>query len=120
MKNISTNSGSNKIKDNSNNNKQIPKKKHESNNLYRSKETKNKHIETFIDTIEKQLFEKNIKRIPINVAYKERKALAELKSMGNAIIRIQNKGSRFDLIRNQYYEKKVEHQIARSSFKELP
>ena len=40
--------------------------------------------------------------------------------MENAIIRIQNKGSRFDLIRNQYYEKKVEHQIARSSFKEPP
>ena len=68
------------------------------NNLYRSKETKNKYIETFIDTIQKQLFEKNIKRVPINVTYKERKALAELKSMENAIIRIQNKGSRFDLI----------------------
>ena len=48
---------------NSNNkDEQVLKKKYKSNNFYRSKETKNKPLETFIDTIEKQLLEpKNIK-----------------------------------------------------------
>ena len=62
------------MKDNSNNNEQVPKKKHKSKNLYRSKETKNKYLETFIDTTEKQLFEpKNIKRVCSNVTYTEKK-----------------------------------------------
>ena len=51
--NVNTNNSSNNVKDNSYNNEQVPKKKHKSNNLYRPKETKNKHLETFIDTIEK-------------------------------------------------------------------
>ena len=119
--NITTNFISNNTRDNSNNNEQVPKKKYKTNNLYRSKETKNQHLETFTDTIEKQLFEpKNIKRVRSNVIYEERKASAELKSMENTVFRIQDKGSRFLLLTNEDYKNKVEHQIARSSFKELP
>ena len=119
--NITTNNRSNNTRDKSNNNEQVPRKKYKTNNLYGSKETKNKHLETFIDTIEKQLFEpKNIKRVRSNLTYEERKALAELKSMENTVVRIQDKGSRFALLTNEDYENKVEHQIARSSFKELP
>ena len=40
--------------------------------------------------------------------------------MENGVVRIQDKGSRFVLLTNEDYENKVEHQIARSSFKELP
>ena len=53
--NVNTNNSSNNIKDNSNNNEKALKKTHKSNKLYRSKETK--HLEGFIDTIEKQLLE---------------------------------------------------------------
>ena len=63
-RNINTNNSSSNSnnKDNSNNNEQVLKKKYKSNNFYRSKEPKNKPLETFIDTIEKQLLEpKNIK-----------------------------------------------------------
>ena len=60
--NINNSSSNSNNKDNSNNNEQVLKKKYKSNNFYRSKETKNKPLETFIDTIEKQLLEpKNIK-----------------------------------------------------------
>ena len=119
-RNITTNNSSNNTRDNSNNNEQVPKKKKKTNNLNRPKETKNKHLETFINTIEKQLFEpKNIKRVRSNLAYEERKALAELKSMENTVVRIQDKESRFVLFANEDYENKVEHQIAKSSFKEL-
>ena len=119
-RNITTNNSSNNTRDNSNNNEQVPKKKKKTNNLNRPKETKNKHLETFINTIEKQLFEpKNIKRVRSNLAYEERKALAELKSMENTVVRIQDKESRFVLFTNEDYENKVEHQIAKSSFKEL-
>ena len=118
--NITTNNSSNSTRDNSNNNEQVPKKKYKTNNLYRSRETKNKHLETFIDTIEKQLFEpKNIKRVRSNLTYEERKALAELKPMENTVVRVQDKGSRFALLTNEDNENKVEHQLARSSFKEL-
>ena len=83
--NITTNNSSNSTRDNSNNNEQVSKKKYKTNNLYRSRETKNKHLETFTDAIEKQLFEpKNIKRVRSNLTYEERKALAELKSMQNS------------------------------------
>ena len=61
----------------------------------------------------------NIKRVRSNLAYEERKALAELKSMENTVVRIQDKESRFVLFINEDYENKVEHQIAKSSFKEL-
>ena len=95
--------------------------KHESNNLYIFKATKYKHLKTFIDTIEKQLFEpKNIKCVHSNLTYKERKALAKLKSMENTVVRIQDERSRFVLITNEDYKKEVEHQVARSYFKELP
>ena len=40
--------------------------------------------------------------------------------MENTVVRIQDKGSRFVLLTNEDYENIVEHQIARSSFKELP
>ena len=109
--NITTSNRSNNTRDNSNNNEQIPKKKYKTNNLYRSKDIKNKHLETFIDTIEKQIFEpKNIKRVRRNLTYEERKALAELKSMENTVV----KGSRFVVLTNEDYESKVEHQIGRS------
>ena len=118
---ITTYNSSNSTRDDSNINEQVPKKKYKTNNLYRSRETKNKHLKTFIDTTEKQLFEpKNIKRVRRNLTYEERKALAELKSMENTVVRIQDKGSRFVLLTNEDYENIVEHQIARSSFKELP
>ena len=42
--NITTNNISINTTDNSNNNEQVPKKKYKTNNLYRSKETKNQHL----------------------------------------------------------------------------
>ena len=63
-----TNNSSNNTKNNSKNNEQVPKGKLKSNNIYRSKETKNEHRETLIDTAEEQLFEaKNIKRFRSNL-----------------------------------------------------
>ena len=40
--------------------------------------------------------------------------------MENTVVTILYKGSRFVLLKNKDYENKVQHQIARSSFKELP
>ena len=39
--------------------------------------------------------------------------------MENTVVRVQDKGSRFALLTNEDNENKVEHQLARSSFKEL-
>ena len=99
--NVNTNNSNNNIKDNNDNNEPVPKKKHKSNNLYISKETKI-----------------NIKKGKESKAL-ERKALAELKSAKNTVVRIQNKGSRFVVLTNEDCEKKVAYQIARSSFKVL-
>ena len=64
--------------------------------------------------------QKNIKRVRSNLRHEEGKALADLKSMGSTVARIRDKGSRLALLTNEDSEKKVEHQIVRSSFKELP
>ena len=51
--------------------------------------------------MDKQLSEpKNIKRFRSNLTDEETKALAEIKSMGNTVVRIQNKGYRFVLLTN--------------------
>ena len=106
--NITTNNSSSNTRDNSSYNKQVTKKKYKTNDLYRSNDTKNKQLKTFITTIEKQLFEpKNMKRVPRNLRYEQRKALAELKSVENTVVRIKDKGSRFVQIPNKDYEDKV-------------
>ena len=40
--------------------------------------------------------------------------------MENTVARIQDEESRFVVLTNEDYENKIEHQIARSSFNELP
>ena len=106
--NITTNNSSSNTRDNSSYNKQVTKKKYKTNGLYRSNDTKNKQLKTFITTIEKQLFElKNMKRVPRNLRYEQRKASAELKSVENTVVRIKDKGSRFVLLPNKDYEDKV-------------
>ena len=50
----------------------------------------------------------------------QRKELAELKSMENTVARIQDEESRFVVLTNEDYENKIEHQIVRRSFNELP
>ena len=40
--------------------------------------------------------------------------------MENTVVRIKDKGSRFVLLTNEDFKKKVKHQVARSLFKGLP
>ena len=40
--------------------------------------------------------------------------------MENTVARIRDEESRFVVLTNEDYENKIEHQIARSSFNELP
>lgn len=44
----------------------------------------------------------------------------ELKSIEIAIVRIQNRGSRFVLVTNEDCEENIEYQIARNLFQEFP
>ena len=97
-------------------------KKSESNvvPLYRTKETKYKSLETFTENMEKELFNpKNVKIARSNLRKNEKKALKEIKSWGEKVVSIQDKGSRFVILENEVYEKKIQQQIDRSSFKEL-
>ena len=97
-------------------------KKPESNvaSLYRTRETKYKSLETFIENMEKELFNlKNIKIARSNLSKDEKKALKEIKSWNDKVIRVQNKGFRFFILENIVYEGKIQQQIERSYFKEL-
>ena len=55
-------------------------------------------------------------KIRNNLSTEERKSLQELRSLNHHTIRVQDKGSRFVLLSNEQYCKKVQHQINRSSF----
>ena len=88
--------------------------------LFRSKETKHKSLELFISSLEKDLFEpQNIRNPRNNMTTNEMKALKEIKSWKENVVRVQDKGSRFVVLSNQQYEDKIQFQIDRSSFKEL-
>ena len=88
--------------------------------LYRTRETKYKSLETFIENMEKELFNpKNVKIARSNLSKDEKKALKEIKSWDDKVGRVQDKGSRFVILENKVYEEKIQQQIDRSSFKEL-
>ena len=88
--------------------------------LYRTKETKYKSLETFIENMEKDLFDPgNVKITRSKLSKDEKKALKEIKSWDDRVVRVQDKGSRFVILENETYEERVQHQIDRSSFQEL-
>ena len=61
----------------------------------------------------------NAKIARSNLSKDEKKALKEIKSWDDRVVRVQDKGSRIVILENETYEEKVQHQIDRSSFKEL-
>ena len=88
--------------------------------LYNSKPTNNWSLELFIDNIEKDLFNStSLVSTRPNISKREQNALKEIKSWKDQTIRIQDKGSRFVILENRDYEKKIKYQIGRSSFEQL-
>ena len=70
--------------------------------------------------MEKDLFDPgNVKIAGSNLSKYEKKDLKEIKSWDDRVVRVQDKGSRLVILENKTYEEKVQHQIDRSSFKEL-
>ena len=70
--------------------------------------------------MEKELLNpKNVKIARSNLSTDEKKALKEIKSWDNKVVRVQDKGSRFVMLGNEVYEEKVQHQLDRSSFEGL-
>ena len=49
----------------------------------------------------------------------EKAALKDIRNWDKNVVRVQDKGSRFVVLDNDDYIKKVEHQINRSSFQRL-
>ena len=95
------------------------RKKSATSRLFCSKETKCKSLELFIEVMENDLFNtSNIRKPRNNLKKNEKLALKEIKSWDDKVIRIQDKGSRFAVLSNNDYERKVQHQIDRSSFSE--
>ena len=70
--------------------------------------------------MEKELFNpKNVKIARSNFSKDEKKALKEIKSWNDKVVREQDKGSTFAILENEQYEEKIQQQIDRNSFKEL-
>ena len=70
--------------------------------------------------MEKELFNpKKVKIARSNLIKDEKKALKEIKSWDDKVVRVQGKGSRFVILENEIHEEKIRQQIDRSSFKEL-
>ena len=88
--------------------------------VYCTRETKYKSLQTFIENMEKELFNsKNVKIARSNLSKDEKKALKEIKLWNNKVVRVQDKVSTFAIHENEVYEEKIQQQIDRSSFKEL-
>ena len=88
--------------------------------LYCSKETDNKSLETFIKKIEKVLFNpEHVKKSRHNLRKDEKAALKDIRNWDKNVVRVQDKGSRFEVLDNEDYVKKDEDQINRSSFQRL-
>ena len=83
-------------------------------------ESKYKSLETFLENMEKELLNpKNVKITRSNLNKDEKKALKEIKSWDDKVVRVQGKGPRFVILENEVYEEKIQQQVDRSSFKEL-
>ena len=77
-------------------------------------------MELFIENIEKDIFDTvAVRNIRPNILKGEKEALKEIKSWNNQIVRVQDKGSHFVILDNNYYEQKIQIQIDRSSFNRL-
>ena len=76
--------------------------------LYRTRETKYKSLETFIENMEKELFNpKNVKTARSNLSKDEKKALKQIKLWDDKVVRVQDKGYRFAILENEVYEEKI-------------
>ena len=74
----------------------------------------------FIEKIEKDLFNpENVKKVRHNLSKDEKAALKDIRYWDKNVVRVQDKGSRFVVLDNEDYIKKVEDQINRSSFHRL-
>ena len=67
------------------------------------------------------IFKKNVNtKVFHNITKKEREAVKKIKTWQNCCVRVQDKGSRFVVISNDKYCEKVNTQIGRNSFTQLP
>ena len=62
---------------------------------------------------------KNVKKVRHNLSKHEKAALKDIRYWDKNVVRVQDKGSRFVVLDNEDYIKKVEDQINRSSFHRL-
>ena len=79
-------------------------------------------LEALIEKIEQSIFHLNNVNTKVfhNIIKKEREAVKEIKTWQNCCVRVQDKGSRFVVISNDKYCEKVNTQLGRSSFTQLP
>ena len=74
----------------------------------------------FINKFSKDLFNpENVKKVRHNLSKDEKAALKDIRNWDKHVVRVQDKGSRFVVLDNEDYIKKVEYQINRSSFQRL-
>ena len=71
----------------------------------------------FTEKIEKDLFNpENVQKVRHNLSKDEKAALKYIRNWDKNVVRVQDKGSRFVVLDNEDYVKKVKHQINRSFF----
>ena len=74
----------------------------------------------FIEKNEKDIFNsENNKIVRHNLIKNEKATLNDITNYDQNVVRVQDKVSRFVVLDNEDYVKKVEHQINRSSFQQL-
>ena len=92
----------------------------QSNIHYWKEKTNINSLETFIELVEDDIFKPhNYKIIKNNISNQERITLKDIQKDTSNTFRIQDKRSRFVVLDSNRYIEKIDHQLERSSFKQL-
>ena len=108
--------------DNSQKLEKPPPKKVEKSSNFRLKTTRSHYLEAFIEKVEQSIFQPTNynKKVFHNITGEERTLLKEIKTWENCCVRVQDKGSSFVILVNEDDCLKVNTQLERGSFINLP
>lgn len=97
-----------------------PITKSQSSANYRCQPSKSNALEAFIDAVESNIFSPNkIRKIHSNITPPERQAMKKITEWEDKTVRLQDKGGRFVILKNEDYVNKVNDYITKSHLTEV-
>ena len=87
---------------------------------FRLRKTQFEQLESFIEAVEKEVFDaNNLRKVKLNLNKDELSAIREIKEWDDKTLRIQDKGSRFVVLDTESYKEKVLSQIDAGQYERI-